>query len=135
MIKWLAEKDPDKTCGYNNVVGETPFGRFLITWKGWKEWPTYTVDDAPIDVVGFCGSSLDEAKEHCDVEYAKLIDAATTSLRAELAVERERHTDLALAHGRIVQDSDAALTRLAQMEDALAKARGALHSSLNTKAS
>jgi hypothetical protein len=68
---------------------------------------------------------LREANEHLQ-QVNDQLRVANNSLRAELAAERERHTDLALAHGRIVQDRDAALTRLAQMEDALAKARGAL---------
>jgi hypothetical protein len=33
-IKW--ELNGDKTCGYNNWLGTTPFGRILITWKSWK---------------------------------------------------------------------------------------------------
>ena len=66
-IKW--EKDADKECRYNNWVGMTPFGRILITWKGWKEWHDACVDEFP---GGFEAYGLpDDVKAACEVEYLR----------------------------------------------------------------
>lgn len=68
-IKW--EKDADKQCGYNNWVGTTPFGRILITWKGWKDYPDACVDDFPGEFHA-CGSP-DDVKEACEAEYLRRV--------------------------------------------------------------
>ena len=66
-IKW--EKDADKECKYNNWVGTTPFGRILITWKGWKESHDACVDEFPGDFQ-FYGLP-DEVKAACESEYLR----------------------------------------------------------------
>jgi hypothetical protein len=33
---WTDEQKSNDEISYNHVIAETPFGRFLITWKGWK---------------------------------------------------------------------------------------------------
>ena len=66
-IKW--EKDADKECKYNNWVGTTPFGRILITWKGWKEYHDACVDEFPGDFQ-FYGLP-DEVKAACESEYLR----------------------------------------------------------------
>ncbi len=66
-IKW--EKDADKECHYNNWVGITPFGKILITWKGWKEYHDACVDEFP---GGFEAYGLpDDVKAACEVEYLR----------------------------------------------------------------
>ena len=66
-IKW--EKDADKECRYNNWVGITPFGKILITWKGWKEYHDACVDEFP---GGFEAYGLpDDVKAACEVEYLR----------------------------------------------------------------
>ena len=66
-IKWTL--DGDKTCGYNNWLGETPFGRILITWKGWKKYHDACVDEFPGDFSAY--GSPDEVKAMCEAEFAK----------------------------------------------------------------
>ena len=66
-IKWTL--DGDKTCRYNNWLGETPFGRILITWKGWKEYHDACVDEFPGGFNAY--GSADEVKEMCETEFAK----------------------------------------------------------------
>lgn len=66
-IKW--EKDADKECPYNNWVGITPFGRILITWKGWKDYDDACVDEFPGDFRSY--GSPDEVKAACEAEYLR----------------------------------------------------------------
>jgi hypothetical protein len=71
-IKWTL--DGDKKCVYNNWLGETPFGRILITWKGWKEYHDACVDEFPGDFQAY--GSPDEVKAACDAEYRRRTGAA-----------------------------------------------------------
>lgn len=66
-IVW--EMDADKSCSYNNWVGTTPFGRILITWKGWKDYPMACVDEFPGDFQAY--GSPDEVKDACEAEYLR----------------------------------------------------------------
>lgn len=66
-ITW--ELNGDKGCGYNNWLGTTPFGRILITWKGWKEHHDACVDEFP---GGFNASGKPEdVKAACGAEYIR----------------------------------------------------------------
>ncbi len=57
-----ASPDGDKSF-YDHVMAETPFGRILIEWKSWKDYPTYTIQMPwfPPDGLLF-GNSLEDAK-------------------------------------------------------------------------
>ena len=69
-LEWTEELGPMPGTPYNHCAASTPFGRFLITWKGWKEndWPT--VDETPWG--DFFGSwrTVKEAQAACEAEYA-----------------------------------------------------------------
>lgn len=70
-IKWTL--NGDKTCDYTNWLGETPFGRILITWKGWKDDKDASVDEFP---GGFtCYGEPDDVKRRCDEEFASRVRA------------------------------------------------------------
>lgn len=68
MLTWIENGRPK--CGYNNVVAATPFGEILITWKGWKDYPTCVVDE-PVWLGVECFSFLDDAKEYCETELKR----------------------------------------------------------------
>lgn len=60
-MEWSQEQQPNEhTSRYNHVFCETPLGRFIIEWKGWKEHssPTLILDDEYIASL----DTLDEAK-------------------------------------------------------------------------
>lgn len=67
MIKWT--ENGDTYCRYNNWLGETPFGRILITWKGWKEYHDACVDEFPGNF--FCYGSPEEVKRACELEFKR----------------------------------------------------------------
>ena len=72
MLEWK-EYAPHQFCNYNHAIAETPFGDFLITWKGWKERPMFTVDETPWgDWIGPY-SRLEIAKEECEYEFSKRV--------------------------------------------------------------
>ncbi len=66
-ISWVL--DGDKDCGYNNWLGKTPFGRILITWKGWKEYHNACVDEFPGGFQAY--GEPDDVKAACEAEYIK----------------------------------------------------------------
>ena len=73
-IIWSDEKDCDESCRYNHVRGTSGLGEFLITWKGWKKFPSFDIV-GPLE--GFndfygCGS-LNEAKEKANKMYEETI--------------------------------------------------------------
>ena len=114
-IKW--EKDADKECRYNNWVGMTPFGRILITWKGWKEWHDACVDEFP---GGFEAYGLpDDVKAACEVEYLRrlyttppqrkpLTDAQSERLYRNIEPSRQQDARSLAAFKRLLRVIEAA---------------------------
>jgi hypothetical protein len=68
LIKWTLGGEKD--CCYDNWLGETPFGKILITWKGWKDYPCATVDEFPGEFQAQ-GSDPDAVKAECEAEFAR----------------------------------------------------------------
>lgn len=83
MINWTDELDASDECSYNHVIGSSPFGRFLITWKGWKDYDHPTVDECPWDSYGMHESygSVEEAKEECEKVYREKLGLALGQLK------------------------------------------------------
>lgn len=75
LIEWSETQNPNKECSYHHIIGQTPFGRILITWKGWKDYPSATVDESPW---GFMNGGLtpEETKQMVEAEYKKRLDEA-----------------------------------------------------------
>jgi len=72
ILSWSEERQPCEECRYNHCIAETPFGRFLISWKGWKEHPAVTAvtaDETPFGGWFECWNSVEEAKSGCQSEY------------------------------------------------------------------
>jgi len=74
-IAWTEKLPPNEQVSYDYVIGITPFGRFLITWKGWKEDDAFCIDESPWGEWIYGGSSLEGAKDVCKTEYETLIRA------------------------------------------------------------
>jgi hypothetical protein len=82
-IEWSEEFPSCEEVRYNHVIGSTPLGRFLITWKGWKEDGDkgFSIDEAPWDnfssptdyLVG--GYDLEETKKVCEDAFIAKITA------------------------------------------------------------
>lgn len=46
-LEWSDAQPPNNTIHYNHVTAQTPLGRFLITWKGWKTFDCPTIEETP----------------------------------------------------------------------------------------
>jgi hypothetical protein len=82
-LNWSEERQPCEECRYNHCIAETPFGRFLISWKGWKDYPAVTVDEAPFGEWFECWNSVEKAKSACQAEYNRRLAAAVGSLPSQ----------------------------------------------------
>jgi hypothetical protein len=68
-LQWTENRQPNEECRYNHCKAETPFGRFLITWKGWKRYDDPTVDETPWGDWYGVFNSVDDAKTACQREF------------------------------------------------------------------
>ena len=68
-LVWSENREANNECCYNHCIAETPFGRFLLTWKGWKERPTDGMgfDETPWDDVWYDGwDSVEDAQKEAE---------------------------------------------------------------------
>jgi hypothetical protein len=74
QIQWSEEHEPNADCSYNHIIGDTPFGRFLLTWKGWKTYFDGTFDEMPW---GGCewvvGMNVEECKQWAQAQFDEKI--------------------------------------------------------------
>ena len=80
-LTWTPASKSNSDCPYNHSWANTPFGKFLITWKGWKDYPSYDAD-VPwgVDPGAYGHPSLEEAQLWCEKQYnARLNTAPVTT--------------------------------------------------------
>jgi hypothetical protein len=70
-LEWTAARKRDNACRYDHCIADTPFGRFLLSWKGWKAYPLYTADETPWNEWAGTWDTLDEAQRECEAEFAR----------------------------------------------------------------
>jgi hypothetical protein len=77
-LQWTVPTEPNPECSYNHTKAETPFGRFLLTWESWKDFPTFDFDETPWSVWGDPNGwgSMEEAQRWAAIEYSKRIAEA-----------------------------------------------------------
>jgi hypothetical protein len=68
ILQWTENMPPCEDCRYDHCTAETPFGRFLISWKSWKQFDSPTVDETPWGDWYGAFNSVDEAKAACQKE-------------------------------------------------------------------
>lgn len=72
-LNWTEPSPPNADCHYHHIRATTPFGPFLMTWKGYKEHPMDSLgfDETPWGDVVYQGwASIDEAKAWAEQELA-----------------------------------------------------------------
>lgn len=70
QLVWSEESKPNHECCYDHCSAVTPLGNFLITWKSWKDYPGYSVDETPWGEGIYTGTnSLEEAKAAAEKEW------------------------------------------------------------------
>ena len=71
VLQWTDNAPPNEDCRYDHCTAETPFGRFRISWKSWKQFDSPTVDETPWGDWYGAFDSVDEAKAACQEEINK----------------------------------------------------------------
>lgn len=72
-LEWTAPAKPNSECHYDHVIAETPFGRFLITWKSWKDYDSPTIDETPWGDYFGVGADVNDAKAMAEAEYQQRV--------------------------------------------------------------
>jgi len=64
-LPWTRPSEPTDQCSYHHVRCETALGDFLITWKGWKDRPSFDLDHLPFkwDGVTTGWNTLEDAQQ------------------------------------------------------------------------
>lgn len=81
-LSWSEPAGPNDECMYDHVIATTPFGRFLLTWKGWKKTPSYSFDETPWDHEGLAPhvwGVLESAKMWASAEMARRLALVLTA--------------------------------------------------------
>lgn len=72
ILQWSEPSPPTKECSYHHSTAETPFGRFLLTWKGWKDegWQGIGFDETPWNEIEYhFWHSVEEAQAWAQEEF------------------------------------------------------------------
>lgn len=73
-LTWTEPSSPNNECHYNHTQANTPFGRFLLTWKGWKDYQDFGFDETPWGEVVYLGwGSISEAQEWAEQEMHRRV--------------------------------------------------------------
>jgi hypothetical protein len=78
-LKWSDPAKPNDQCHYDHSIAETPFGRFLLTWKSWKTEPWqdmgFGFDETPWGGVEYHGwSCVGDAQKWAEAEMGRRIE-------------------------------------------------------------
>lgn len=80
-LEWTEESSPNESCPYDHTQALTPFGYYRITWKSWKDYPSYGVDFGEEYIVE--GNTLSLAKEAAQADYDRRVLDATAVTNGE----------------------------------------------------
>jgi len=87
-LNWTENRDPCDECSYSHCIADTPFGRFLLTWKVWKTDISYPLgfDETPWGDI-FYGNwdTIEEAK----AEAESVLSVKASALMDQLNKEAE----------------------------------------------
>lgn len=75
QLVWSEEAEANEQVRYNHTIAETPLGRFLVTWKGWKKYASITIDETPWGDFGGVACDLADAKEMAQKMWNEKIQA------------------------------------------------------------
>ena len=88
-LVWSAPRKPNKSIPYDHRIAETPFGRFVLTWKSWKAepWQGVGFDELPWGGVWYQSwETPEEAMKDAEAAWKeKLHSALQASPGAEAA--------------------------------------------------
>jgi uncharacterized protein (DUF2126 family) len=80
-LVWSVPSPPNTYCSYDHTFADTPFGRYQIEWKGWKDHPSYGTEFAG-QYIGD-ENSLDAARASAQADYEARITAALSPVKGD----------------------------------------------------
>ena len=72
-LEWSEDLPGDENTSYDHCIARTPFGKFRITWKGWKQSSIYAIDETPWGEYGGEAVDLEDAKQACAKQYSERV--------------------------------------------------------------
>ena len=101
-LVWAATEEPNDKIRYHHTVAETPFGRILITWKEWKIYTSYDIEEFPgcdteyrDTIICLDSSNTESAKIEAEEKYIKWLEEAYKESKQKtvnLAIELIKYT-------------------------------------------
>lgn len=76
-LEWSEEAPPNKDISYTHVIAETPMGRIVIEWKGWKEYPNFDTNMPWGEYIAYLGFDLESAKEAVQKAWSEMVSKMT----------------------------------------------------------
>lgn len=85
-MKWTEPQKPNDEVAYTHMIADTPIGRMIIYWEGWKEYPDYNISIGTIwvDIDDDLDAAKEIGKQYIETVHAKLTeylkdDSSTTN--------------------------------------------------------
>jgi hypothetical protein len=75
-FEWSDPSPPNDYCPYNHTFADTPFGRYQIEWKGWKDHPGFTIKLAGVMIDAYAGETVERARELAFDDFSARIAAS-----------------------------------------------------------
>lgn len=69
---WTEERKPNNMCPYNHIILDTPLGKAVIDWKGWKENPIFELSIGGDWITN--SDCLEDVKEYLEIYLIKMRD-------------------------------------------------------------
>ena len=87
-LSWSPVTPPNSECSYHHTEATTPFGTFLLTWKGWKTEPWQSkgicFDETPWgEVWREWWDTPEQAQRDAEFEYSRRLRAALANSEKE----------------------------------------------------
>jgi len=82
-LRFSAPMKPNDKIGYDHVICETPFGPIIISWKGWKERPSYDIEEMPGGMSYGHLSLASAIKAANDIFYSRVAACSLPSIPAQ----------------------------------------------------
>jgi hypothetical protein len=72
QLTWTSPSKPDEKCRYDHIRSETPFGGYLISWKSWKDYPSYSIEFR--DEFVAANDGLEDAKQSAQADFDRRLE-------------------------------------------------------------
>lgn len=75
-LVWSKPEKPNAECSYDHCMAETPWGKYQIEWKSWKDYPSFLVETPKGEILTQGDDNLDSAKQVAQNHFEASVAAA-----------------------------------------------------------